>query len=475
MPDTLKLADVDRERSKRLAQRMHVKQDDITIVRKGYEVKAEEANDAERTIVARVSTADRDRDGEIVEPKGIELKDYSANPVLMWAHNYGQPAIGKALWSKTDEKGLICKFQFAPTQFADEIYQLYKGGYQRAFSIGFIPVEFDQQTKTHKKISLLEVSAVPVPANQSALVMEAYAKGIVKSAGLIKDLEIDIASEAKAEHVVPVNPPTDAAEFVQVGDVKIGPPGVTTTNVPDDAPVAVVDLAPAADPEPVAKMFDTEQNPSVADIWAALDTALNPPAMMEKPGAVNVWKCLWDIYPVAYPNGHAVYGQRNADDTANEGFMVDYSFEKGGATIGEKATPVAPAYVRRRGGKVFDASRLMVVIQPSPEVKAMLDELSAKLDKLMAPIPREPEPPALDIEPSPEIEIEEPAKPAEVIELSEVKSTVPGSASEVKSTIPGPAPDPQSDLLALFKSIDWKATIHDVVKLEIDKARGIVR
>ncbi|MBE3088395.1 MAG: HK97 family phage prohead protease, partial [Chloroflexi bacterium] len=162
MTDTLKYIDVNPDDAKRMAQRMHVKKDDIRLVRKGYEVKAEDANDEDRTIVARVSTSDRDRDDEIVEPKGIELKDFQKNPVLLWAHSYSTPAIGKALWSKTDEKGLICKFQFAPTQFASEIYELYKGGYQRAFSIGFIPVEYDQKTKTHNKISLLEVSAVPV-------------------------------------------------------------------------------------------------------------------------------------------------------------------------------------------------------------------------------------------------------------------------------------------------------------------------
>jgi hypothetical protein len=47
--------------------------------------------------------------------------------------------------------------------------------------------------------------------------------------------------------------------------------------------------------------------------------------------------------------------------------------------------------------------------------------------------------------------------------------------SEVKSTIPGPAPDPQGDLIALFKSIDWKSELREVIALEIDKARGIVR
>jgi HK97 family phage prohead protease len=199
MTDTLKYIDVNPDEAKRMAQRLHVKKDDIRLVRKGYEVKIEDQNDDERTITARVSTADRDRDDEIVEPKGIDLKDYQRNPVLGWAHKYDHPAVGKALWSKTDADGLICKFQFAETQFADELYQLYKDGFMKAFSIGFIPMEYDQKSKTHQKISLLEVSCVLVPANQSALVMEAYQKGLIKSEALKKDLGLDVPDEAAKE------------------------------------------------------------------------------------------------------------------------------------------------------------------------------------------------------------------------------------------------------------------------------------
>jgi len=104
---------------------------------------------------------------------------------------------------KSDPKGLVCKFQFAKTQFADEVFQLYKDGYLKAFSIGFIPLDYDEETKTHKRISLLEVSAVPVPANQSALVMEAYQKGIITSDILKKDFGVSepdpALEEVKAE------------------------------------------------------------------------------------------------------------------------------------------------------------------------------------------------------------------------------------------------------------------------------------
>lgn len=211
MTDIIKVIDILPDEAKHLAQKLHRKKEDIEVYRKAL-VGDIESSDEERTIVARVSTNDRDRDGEIVEPKGIDLKDFQANPVLLWAHRYEQPPVGKALWSKTDEKGMVCKFRFAETQFAEDIYQLYKGGYLRAFSIGFIPLDFDAKTKTFNKVSILEVSAVPVPANQGALVMDAYAKGIVTSDALKADLGI---TEPVAE-VVPEAVVTSG--YIQVGD-----------------------------------------------------------------------------------------------------------------------------------------------------------------------------------------------------------------------------------------------------------------
>ena len=191
----LKYVDVNADRAKELAQKLHIKKDELPFIRKFYVSEKSEVNEDERTVTARVSTNDRDRDGEVVDAKGIDFSAYEKNAVLLWSHRYSDPPIGKALWTKSDDSGLIVKFEFAKTQFADEIYQLYKGKFLNAFSIGFIPLDFDTETKTHKKISLLEVSAVPVPANENAVVMEAYQKGIIKSKRLKEDLEIEIEDD----------------------------------------------------------------------------------------------------------------------------------------------------------------------------------------------------------------------------------------------------------------------------------------
>lgn len=43
-----------------------------------------------------MSTFDVDRNFEKVDPKGWSLKNYLANPVVLWSHNYTIPAIGYA-------------------------------------------------------------------------------------------------------------------------------------------------------------------------------------------------------------------------------------------------------------------------------------------------------------------------------------------------------------------------------------------
>jgi HK97 family phage prohead protease len=140
-----------------------------------------------RSLLATVSTPERDRDGEIVDPTGIDFRAYLRNPVLGWAHDFAHPAIGKCTSIGADAQGLHCKFQFAPTPFAEEIYQLYKGGFMRAFSIAFIPLEFDRETKTHRRSELLEISSVAVPSNRDALVT-AIGKGLRIGARLQKAL-----------------------------------------------------------------------------------------------------------------------------------------------------------------------------------------------------------------------------------------------------------------------------------------------
>lgn len=127
-----------------------------------------------------------DRHGEIVVQKGWKLENYMKNPVVLWAHNSGEPPIAKMteLEVVKDTDGidkLVGKMQFAVKEydFAETIFNLIVGGYQNAFSAGFINNKYEIDQENDKvylvENELLEVSAVPVPANQLSL---AKKKGI---------------------------------------------------------------------------------------------------------------------------------------------------------------------------------------------------------------------------------------------------------------------------------------------------------
>ena len=129
-------------------------------------------------LVFVASTGEVDRHGDTVAPGGWRLDGYRGNPVVLWAHDYRQPAIGRAdaVWS--DGRALLARLEFAPTEFAGQVERLYRQGYQRGVSVGFRPLWFEERRDPVNgaflgirflEQELLEISAVPVPANGEAL------------------------------------------------------------------------------------------------------------------------------------------------------------------------------------------------------------------------------------------------------------------------------------------------------------------
>lgn len=163
-------------------------------------------SEKEMRLSATISTNSPDRANDIVRQDGWDFKDYMKNPVVLWSHNYDQPSIGKNLsmsLSKgpSDYESLIADTEFAPTPFARDIFSLYAGGYQRAFSVGFMPKEFDYIKNDDEQIvgfdfmknSMLEYSATPVPMNADA-VSNAFSKGLIRRSTADLFLDIDQTS-----------------------------------------------------------------------------------------------------------------------------------------------------------------------------------------------------------------------------------------------------------------------------------------
>jgi len=131
-----------------------------------------------------ISTASIDREGDIINPDGWDLENYKQNPVVLWAHDYWTPPIGKALDVSIKDGALVATDRFTPEDinpFGAMIYRMIKGGYLKATSVGFKPIEwtFNEEHRGYDflRAELLEHSVVPVPANPEALVM-ASAAGI---------------------------------------------------------------------------------------------------------------------------------------------------------------------------------------------------------------------------------------------------------------------------------------------------------
>jgi HK97 family phage prohead protease len=162
----------------------------MELIRKDLDFEIKAVGDPEDRVLEFVgSTAQVDRYGDVIEVEGWDLKNYKKNPVFLWAHDYRQPPVGKALKVAKTDQGLLFQVKFPTVEeypFADTIYKLYLGGYLRATSVGFQDLAREPITDKEgkqvgwrfKKQELYELSAVPVPANPNALIM-AVQKGVV--------------------------------------------------------------------------------------------------------------------------------------------------------------------------------------------------------------------------------------------------------------------------------------------------------
>ncbi|HYF35318.1 MAG TPA: HK97 family phage prohead protease [Prosthecobacter sp.] len=148
--------------------------------------------EGERAVVARITTAAVDRDGEVLIPQGCNTKDFEKNPVVFLNHNYWDLPVGKCAAITRDEKGITAKTIFAkrPEDYPegeewmpDTLLSLFKQGIVKGFSVGFLAKESRPASeadiekygpscrRVYTKWSLLEYSVAPLPANQEAVAL----------------------------------------------------------------------------------------------------------------------------------------------------------------------------------------------------------------------------------------------------------------------------------------------------------------
>ena len=135
-----------------------------------------------------------DRMGDSIKNDGWDVADYENNPIVGWAHSHVDPPVAKSISLTIDKKAKQIRSiaEFTPrdlSEFGHMVYQMYVQRFLNAVSVGFQPHEWtfvSESTDAERarrggidflKQSLLEYSAVPVPANANAL-------AVARSAGI---------------------------------------------------------------------------------------------------------------------------------------------------------------------------------------------------------------------------------------------------------------------------------------------------
>lgn len=158
----------------------------------------EHADDDDASVPFIISTAQIDRDGDIVVPMGMELDEYARNPVIFLNHQSHPIPIAKAQspdgkLAVFKEEMLIRSVAYFDKADSDAmfVYGKVRRGFLNAASIAFVPIEAvrrDQETEkgyserahTHSnpgspdgwkfiRASMSEWSCVGVPANAGAI------------------------------------------------------------------------------------------------------------------------------------------------------------------------------------------------------------------------------------------------------------------------------------------------------------------
>jgi hypothetical protein len=159
---------------------------DASIVEKSFDAKTV---DETRKIKFVISTATKDRGGEVINMENWKLENYKANPVVGYQHSiYGGGLftdpnpdfiIGKSsinMDTFNAKKVLVAEAEFEPkeiNEIAEKVFQKVKFGSLNTASVGILPVGAGKYNKEEKTYyydgqELLEWSVVNIPMNGEA-------------------------------------------------------------------------------------------------------------------------------------------------------------------------------------------------------------------------------------------------------------------------------------------------------------------
>jgi HK97 family phage prohead protease len=159
-----------------------------------YSVRAEPLPGRSIRFIASTDNVCRDRG--IVETRGWDTAEFSKNPVFLWAHQADQIPLGRVVKTEVTPAGLVADVEFAgeaeKNDRAECVFRMFKAGFLSAVSVGFNVLEQRGPSAEERKAGaewvatrteLLEISAVPVPADPDALaISRAIKDGTIREA-----------------------------------------------------------------------------------------------------------------------------------------------------------------------------------------------------------------------------------------------------------------------------------------------------
>ena len=196
--------------------------------------KATTGDDGITTVTA--STPTSDRYGDVVSAPWA-LDRYRANPVVVWAHDYSTPPVGRAVDVRLEGPNLIAKIQWddSPSNpLGQTVAHQFRSGFLSAVSVGFQPGQAVKRSSldpehphhaergnVYRDNELLEISAVPIPANPDALARRSVSPWMERHILSVEETDEGIAvlyarGEAPAEEPElepieePIEEPTEA-------------------------------------------------------------------------------------------------------------------------------------------------------------------------------------------------------------------------------------------------------------------------
>jgi hypothetical protein len=126
----------------------------------------------------KAATSDPDRAGDEMVISGIDADNFLRNPQFLWLHGQTDEPVhtlGKILKLVKTPNALYALAEYATediSELAEKIFQMDEAGYLPANSIGFNPIEWEQNEfggNRFTKWELIEISKVELPCNPFAV------------------------------------------------------------------------------------------------------------------------------------------------------------------------------------------------------------------------------------------------------------------------------------------------------------------